>query len=216
MRVATIAYAYLVFPSLLICGLGDLIATLKIPASPTLLTVVWLATFAASVLLLGLTVFALRREQAGQISQIEKKVVRGDTVMANASPPSPVPLWRGSWLRVITLLLIVEKVVQHLAVTAAFIGNIGDIRASVALDYRLLMVVGAMSAALFALDGWALLRRKSWANTLLIALALIDIAGEFAAQGRPTIVITVSFVVAVSLLILAFVSVREARRAGSY
>ena len=65
MRVATIAYAYLVLPALLIFGLGDLIATLKIPASPAVLTVVWLAIFAASVLLLGLTIFALRREQAG-------------------------------------------------------------------------------------------------------------------------------------------------------
>ncbi len=106
------------------------------------------------------------------------------------------------------LLLVAEKVVQHVAVTVAFAGNMGNIRASVAIDYRLLMVVGAMSAALFALDGWALLRRKSWANTLLIALALVDIVGEFAAQGTVAIVITVSFVVAVVLLILALVALR--------
>lgn len=66
MRFATIAYAYLVLPALLVFDLGDLISALNVPASSAVLTVVWLAIFAASVLLLGLSMFALHRERVRQ------------------------------------------------------------------------------------------------------------------------------------------------------
>lgn len=128
------------------------------------------------------------------------------------STPNPATTLRGSrWLRVVTLLLVAEKVIQHTAVTVAFVLDFGRIRGSVALDYRLFMVTGAASAILFALSGWALARRKAWARWLIVALALADIAGEFVAQGTLMIVINVSFVVALALLVLAPLLRREAR-----
>jgi hypothetical protein len=45
--------------------------------------------------------------------------------------------------------------------------------------------------------------RRPWAINLIAALALFDIVGEFVAQGTIGIVITVSFLVAILVLILA-------------
>ena len=104
------------------------------------------------------------------------------------------------------LVLVVEKVIQHLTVTSAFVTDFGGIRASVALDYRFFMVVGAASALLFALSGWGLMRRKPWAPRLIVALALVDIVGEFLAQGALMITINVSILVATTLLVLALVA----------
>jgi hypothetical protein len=126
-----------------------------------------------------------------------------------SSTPAPA-LQVSGWLRAAMLLLIVEKVIQHLAVTAAFVTDFGGMRASVALDYRLFMVVGAASALLFALSGWALAQRKPWAVGLIVALALVDIVGEFLAQGTLTITINVSILVATALLVLALVALRGA------
>ena len=126
-------------------------------------------------------------------------------------PSTPAALLReGRWLRAVIALLIVEKVIQHVAVTTAFALDFGGIRESVTPDYRLLMVVGAASAVLFAVSGFALVRRKPWAVGLIVALALVDILGEFVAQGTLMIVINVSFLVALALLILALFSRRGA------
>jgi uncharacterized membrane protein len=48
-----------------------------------------------------------------------------------------------------------------------------------------------------------------WATNLVVALALFDIVGEFVAQGRIDIVVTVSFVVATILLIVALIYRRQ-------
>jgi hypothetical protein len=50
-----------------------------------------------------------------------------------------------------------------------------------------------------------MLSQQKWATGLVILLALFDILGEFVAQGTIGIVITVSFLVAVILLILALI-----------
>jgi hypothetical protein len=132
--------------------------------------------------------------------------------------PASASLRAHPWLRLVTLLLIVEKVIQHVAVTGAFIGDFGGIRARVALDYRVLLALGVASAALFALAGWALVRGRSWANSVLIALAMGDIVGEFVAQGTLAVAITVSFLVATALLGLAIIAlgldIRRGQRAG--
>ena len=132
--------------------------------------------------------------------------------MTDTSSKPATTLSASLWLRAILMLLIVEKVIQHVAVTTAFVFDIGRIRASVALDYRLFMVVGAASAVLFALSGWALVRRKAWASGLIVALAVVDILGEFVAQGTLMITINVSFLVALTLLVLALLSRRGAGR----
>ena len=65
------------------------------------------------------------------------------------------------------------------------------------------MILGALAAVAFAVAFWALATRRSWAGSLLIGLALFDITGEFVAQGRVDIEITLSFIIAVALLALA-------------
>ncbi|HEU0028755.1 MAG TPA: hypothetical protein VFQ25_16740 [Ktedonobacterales bacterium] len=133
-----------------------------------------------------------------------------DTQVSEASSTPATAHRRGAWLRTVTLLLIAEKVIQHVAVTSAFALDYGGIRASVALDYRLFMVAGAASAVLFALSGWALVQRKPWTAGLLVALALVDIVGEFLAQGTLMITINVSILVATALLVLSLFSLRGA------
>ena len=103
------------------------------------------------------------------------------------------------------LVLIVEKIVQHCFVTLAFYFNWRDIGSTVAVSPELLMVAGAAVAILFALSLWGMLSGKRWALSLLIALALFDILGEFVAQGTLAIKINVSFLVAITLLVLAIV-----------
>ncbi len=109
------------------------------------------------------------------------------------------------WLRGVLLLLVAEKIIQHVAVTVAFVFDIGHLRSSVALDYRLFLVSGAISAILFALAGWGLLTHRPWAKALTVGLALVDIGGEFLAQGTLLITLNVSVLVATVLLILALV-----------
>jgi Na+/melibiose symporter-like transporter len=107
------------------------------------------------------------------------------------------------WLRIILMLLLVEKTVQHITVTLAFYYNWSDIRSDVVIEYHVLMISGAVVAVLFAITAWGIWRRRKWAPTLAIGLALFDIIGEFVAQGRIAILITVSFLVAIVLLIVA-------------
>ena len=110
---------------------------------------------------------------------------------------------RTDWARVALLVLVVEKIVQHIVVTVAFYFNWRDIGSTVVVSPTVLMVLGAGVAVAFAVSLWGLLRRREWAVNLVIALALFDIVGEFVAQGRIGIRITVSFVVAIVLLILS-------------
>jgi hypothetical protein len=88
-------------------------------------------------------------------------------------------------------------------VTLAFHFNWGAIAATVAVPPGLLMVLGAIVAVLFMISLWAMLKRKTWAVSLVMALAAFDLVGEFVAQARIDIVMTVSFLVAAVLLVLA-------------
>ena len=45
------------------------------------------------------------------------------------------------------IILLIEKVIQHVVVTISFYFNISDIRSTVAVDYDFLMVSGAVVAA---------------------------------------------------------------------
>ena len=48
------------------------------------------------------------------------------------------------------IVLSVEKIVQHIFVSLAFLYDIGGVRSTVAVDYRALMISGAVLAILFA------------------------------------------------------------------
>jgi hypothetical protein len=107
------------------------------------------------------------------------------------------------------ILLVIEKIIQHVFVTYAFYTNLGDIASTVAVSPTVLMVAGAIVAALFAIALWGMLTKQSWTIKLIIALALFDIVGEFVAQGVICIVLNVSFIVAMLLLILAILYLRQ-------
>lgn len=101
------------------------------------------------------------------------------------------------WLRIALLLLVIEQTIQH--VTVALYLGLGEIRANLALDYRILLLAGAVEAALFAVGVWGLLANRRWTACLLRTLALLDIVGEFAAQSTLFSTITVSILVACAL-----------------
>jgi hypothetical protein len=109
----------------------------------------------------------------------------------------------GSWLRLLILLLLCEKVIQHGAVTIAFALDLAHLRARVAADYQFFLFAGVALTILFALCVWELLQSKPWARGAITILALVDIAGEFVAQGTVLITVTISFLVAIVLLVLS-------------
>ena len=119
---------------------------------------------------------------------------------------------RTSWIRYLLVALVAGKIVQHVVVTLAFRFNWGNIRSTVAVDPGILMVLGGIVAVLYALSLWGLIAQRLGALTLVVALALFDIFGEFVAQGTTNITVTVSFLAAIALLILAFVHQRQEHR----
>ena len=106
------------------------------------------------------------------------------------------------WVKYLLIVLIAEKIIQHTIVTIAFYFNWAGIRSTVAVNPSILMFLGAAVAILFMLSFWGMLTRQKRMTKLVIALALFDIIGEFAAQGKAGITITMSFLVAAILLIL--------------
>jgi hypothetical protein len=114
-----------------------------------------------------------------------------------------------SWLEIIILLLIGEKIIQHIVVTLGFYVDWAGIRSTVAVNPDVLMVLGGIVAVLFIVSLWGMLTGQPWVISLLIGLALFDMIGEFVAQGLFTIVITVSFLVATALLVLVLIYRRQ-------
>ena len=119
---------------------------------------------------------------------------------------------KANWVYYGLVLLSVEKVIQHISVTLAFYFNWNDIASAVFVHPGLLMVLGGIVAILFAISLWGLVRKQASAVNLLLALAVFDLVGEFAAQGRIAIDMTVSFLAAMLLLILCLVYRRQMRR----
>jgi hypothetical protein len=106
------------------------------------------------------------------------------------------------------IALVVEKIVQHTFVSLAFLYDIGGVRSTVAVDYRALMISGAVLAILFAVALPALTQRKRWSLYLVAVLAASDIIGEFIAQGTVFVTINISLIVATILLILCIFGLR--------
>jgi len=116
---------------------------------------------------------------------------------------------KSNWIYYLLILLIVEKIIQHVVVTLAFYFNWKDIVSTVVVSSGVLMILGAIAAVLFVLSLWGMVRKQPWAINLILALAMFDIIGEFVAQGKIGIVITVSFIIATLLLILAMLYRRQ-------
>ena len=110
------------------------------------------------------------------------------------------------FLLYILIILSAEKFIQHSLVTYAFFVDLGSIRSSVAVDYRFLMISGFIVALLFLINIPFLYQRKRFSFFLLAGLALFDFIGEFVAQGTLIIDITVSFIVAIGILLILILS----------
>jgi hypothetical protein len=106
------------------------------------------------------------------------------------------------------IVLVVEKIVQHAFVSLAFLYDIGGVRLTVAVDYRALMISGAVLAILFAVALPALVQKKRWSVYLVALLAASDIIGEFIAQGTVFVTINISLIVAIILLFLCIFGLR--------
>jgi uncharacterized membrane protein (UPF0136 family) len=102
------------------------------------------------------------------------------------------------------IILSLEKIFQHVIVSLSLLYDIGSIRSTVALDYRVLMVSGVVDAILFAVALLALIQKKRWGLYLMALLAASDIIGEFIAQGTVLVAINVSILVAIVLLFLCY------------
>ena len=105
-----------------------------------------------------------------------------------------------NWVMWLLAVMSIEKVIQHFIVTGALLADWGGLRQAVAVDWRWLAIVGGMVGIMFAVALIALLRSRPWSLTLLSGLALVDVIGEFVAQGTAAITITVSLVVALAVL----------------
>jgi hypothetical protein len=102
----------------------------------------------------------------------------------------------------------VEKIVQHAFVSLAFFYDIGGVRSTVAVDYKALMISGAVIAILFAVALPALIQKKRLSFYLVVLLAASDIIGEFIAQGTVFVAINISLIAATILLFLCIFGLR--------
>lgn len=105
-----------------------------------------------------------------------------------------------NWMLWLLGVMSAEKIVQHTIVTWALLVDLDNLRQDVAVDYQWLVVVGGMVGTLFAVGLAGLFMGQRWSLILLSGLALVDVVGEFVAQGTVAITVTVSFVVAVAIL----------------
>jgi hypothetical protein len=110
-----------------------------------------------------------------------------------------------TWNYYLLMVLIIEKIIQHIVVTLAFYFNWADIASTVKTSPTFLMIAGAFIAMLFLISLWGMIKKQVRTLNLLIFLALFDTVGEFVVQGRFDIVITVSFLIAIILLILTLI-----------
>ena len=115
------------------------------------------------------------------------------------------------WARIywLVVILTIEKIIQHAVVTLCFYYDFGGLRSVVSADYRIFMISGGIVGVLFFVALWGLWNERGWSIPLVGGLALFDIVGEFIAQNEIFIVITVSFIVAIILLISCYKILRN-------
>ena len=112
-------------------------------------------------------------------------------------------------LLIVLVVLSIEKFIQHMFVTYAFYANVGGIRESVVVNYRILIVSGFIVGILFLASIPLVLQKKRAGFYLLLFLGLFDLIGEFIAQGTVFIKIPLSFIVASLIVILLIYGRRQ-------
>jgi len=109
---------------------------------------------------------------------------------------------KGNLPLMVLIVLSVEKFIQHMFVSYAFAVDLAGIRATVAVDYRLLLVSGFIVGWLFLINIPFLWWQVRGAFYLLFGLAMFDIVGEFIAQGTLFIDMMLSFMVALAIVLI--------------
>jgi len=71
------------------------------------------------------------------------------------------------------------------------------------------MISGAIVAALFTIALWGTIKNRKWGIILTAGSAILDIIGEFIAQGTILITITISILIAIILLILCYLEYQK-------
>lgn len=110
------------------------------------------------------------------------------------------------------LILSLEKIIQYVVVSLSLFYDYGGVRSTIAVDYRALLVSGAVIAFLFGVAFLALIQEKRWGVHLLILLAAFDIVGEFVAQGTLFVTINISIIVASVTLLLCYNELRNLQK----
>ncbi len=102
----------------------------------------------------------------------------------------------------ILIILLAEKVVQHVATVPVFVWNIGDMRADFAIDYSLLIGANVVLAAIYGAALYEVATKHVWGSLMAIPPALFDIVAEYVLHGLFT-PLTVSVIVAAAIVIVA-------------
>lgn len=111
-------------------------------------------------------------------------------------------------IQVILVLLLVEKIIQHGLTAVAFliaIPGVGspDIGTKLDISDPVMGVMNAILVALFGFALWGIAADKPWNKTLILSLAVFDIAAEFIFHGL--FFITFSVLGAAILIILLLI-----------
>jgi hypothetical protein len=115
---------------------------------------------------------------------------------------------KASFSLILLMFLALEKFVQHMVVTFAFMKDLRGIRQFVIFDYWIFMFTGFFIGILFLLSFILMMRRARFGLNLLLFLALFDFVTEFIAQGTLIIEVTVS-ILAASLIIIVYLLRRK-------
>lgn len=116
-------------------------------------------------------------------------------------------------IQIILILLLVEKIVQHALTAMAFliaIPGVGtpDIGTRLDISDPVMGVSNAVLAALFGCAIWGIVADERWSKTLILFLAVFDIAAEFIFHGLFFITFSVLGASILIILLLKYPIVR--------
>jgi hypothetical protein len=105
-------------------------------------------------------------------------------------------------------VLLIEKIIQHALIAISFliaIPGVGtpDLGTRLDISHPVIGISNAILAALFGCVIWGIAADKNWSKTLILFLAVIDIAAEFIFHGF--FFITFSVLGAAILIILLLI-----------
>ncbi len=111
-------------------------------------------------------------------------------------------------IRIILLILLSEKIIQHALTALAFINAIPgvgspSIGSRLEISDQVMAISNSILVVLFGLSILGIVKDKSWSKTLVIILAGFDIVAEFIFHGL--FYITISVIVSAILILLMLI-----------